>query len=604
MVLSAYVRSIQENFGIQLKVVLKILTHEEPGKDEVEALAQMSAKSQYCNLYDAFKVTRQELYIFAGQKLEALAELIGVDLFSVEEQSYTIIVLNLVSGEKLIERKPLNKQKLSEDGLIVETENGQFLDSLSAKCAERQPKERLYLLMEMAKALAKRHKLGLPHGDLSPGNVLWDPELNEITLIDLGLNRNFGTKGWRSPEHLTQQGQRHTAITPASDIYVMGQWMSLLAGSQRFLNPLIKTCRHPDLKNRPTANALYSKLRNHYYASFYKNLFLVSALVVVILGFFIWQQTSEPSLHELLPENGMSYRKKIQALDLENMANPKTVRLEIQEYLKHPQMTPALWENLIRTLADYYRRLRPPPDTLFSGKPEDIQAIWIDKGPLPAETWILYKGNPWWHSLGEQIMDDRFLLKVDIRYPEIDVVLEDQEGEQTIITTPLFPYPWIKSEDSILLMFDGSLEKVLENLSLNTPFHAAIPGQSFTTMKGVLSFASTEDLLIQLKQATRGQLSIEGKRLRITPSESDHVVWKLSTGQFREITARRLLNILLRASKLEIGAGEEYILDETYLGLSATDIFWSDLMAIYCLEEDTTFTIRENRIYFKKNKGQ
>ncbi|NYJ75081.1 serine/threonine-protein kinase [Allobranchiibius huperziae] len=110
-------------------------------------------------------------------------------------------------------------------------EGGSLAESLRTR-DHLTPGELVTVLCPVARALHDLHSMGLVHGDLSPGNLLFTQEGKPL-IADLGFSQLAGhdglplwvTKSWAAPEVLAGQ-----EVTPASDAYSLGAiaWTALV----------------------------------------------------------------------------------------------------------------------------------------------------------------------------------------------------------------------------------------------------------------------------------------------------------------------------------------------------------------------------------------
>lgn len=102
-------------------------------------------------------------------------------------------------------------------------EGGSLADSLRSR-DHLTPGELVTVLCPVARAVHDLHSMGLIHGDLSPGNVLFTQEGKPL-IADLGFahlagqdgSQVWGTESWAAPEVLAGE-----PLTPASDVYSLG----------------------------------------------------------------------------------------------------------------------------------------------------------------------------------------------------------------------------------------------------------------------------------------------------------------------------------------------------------------------------------------------
>lgn len=242
-------------------------------------------------------------------------------------------------------------------------------------------------------------------------------------------------------------------------------------------------------------------------------------------------------------------------------------------------MTLALRDNLIRAKAWYYYGVLAPdflPD--YSLDDMEVQAIWIGSGDLPHESWILFKGNDSWTPLGFFIDRQTFFLKAEMKLPDLFLYFESLDGQQKKVKCPTFPYPWTEFRQSRLFLYDCGVERILENIAVNSEYDAAVPGDTHVNIKGVYAFTDLEDLLQQLIETTRGSVQIQGKSLVLREDKgNEFVVWKYSTVYWRNFNSRNLATSLLENANLAIGGGAHWIKDKKYLVIRSTDTYWMDL---------------------------
>ena len=100
--------------------------------------------------------------------------------------------------------------------------------------------ESVDMIIQAGKGVAAAHELGIVHGDIKPGNILLDRQLENVLLADFGLARRLklsgenaevaGTIGYMSPEQLCGD-----PATPRSDVFALGASLyHLLTGAPPF----------------------------------------------------------------------------------------------------------------------------------------------------------------------------------------------------------------------------------------------------------------------------------------------------------------------------------------------------------------------------------
>lgn len=134
--------------------------------------------------------------------------------------------------------------------LVMPLLRGGSLAGLVGARGHLSPGEVVTVLAPVASALGRLHAAGVVHGDVSPGNVLFDLD-GRPALADLGLGRVvgeapaavWGTEGCVAPE-VALGGEP----SPAADVYALGAlaWFCLsgvLPGAPGLREPLAASCR-------------------------------------------------------------------------------------------------------------------------------------------------------------------------------------------------------------------------------------------------------------------------------------------------------------------------------------------------------------------------
>ncbi len=105
----------------------------------------------------------------------------------------------------------------------------------------------LELAHRVASVLAEVHAAGIIHKDISPGNIVWNPDTHECQLIDFGIATRLrheaastiettveGTLAYMAPE---QTGRMNRSVDNRSDLYAFGATLfHLFAGRPPFVD--------------------------------------------------------------------------------------------------------------------------------------------------------------------------------------------------------------------------------------------------------------------------------------------------------------------------------------------------------------------------------
>ncbi|WP_427385251.1 protein kinase domain-containing protein [Janibacter sp. G56] len=182
-------------------------------------------------------------------------------------------------GEHLVrchEAVPLGREAGDGVALILDLMEGGSLHDVVAARGHLSPGETVTVLVPLARALAALHRRGIVHGDVTPGNVLFDLA-GRPALGDLGVARLAGEEGLPvsgTDGHIAPEVEAGAPPAPASDIHGLGVlgWLCLTGappghitarvplgelapGTPRPLLEAIEACLDPSPGRRPDADA-------------------------------------------------------------------------------------------------------------------------------------------------------------------------------------------------------------------------------------------------------------------------------------------------------------------------------------------------------------
>jgi serine/threonine-protein kinase len=115
----------------------------------------------------------------------------------------------------------------------------------------------LSIAVRVAGALGHAHRQGVTHGDVSPGNIVFDPASDAVKLVDFplrdGATHSQGTPAYGSPEQVCG-----CAVGPASDQFSLGVTLYRLACGE----PPFQASSRPRLAHA-IAHERHTDIRDH-----------------------------------------------------------------------------------------------------------------------------------------------------------------------------------------------------------------------------------------------------------------------------------------------------------------------------------------------------
>lgn len=299
---SAVFAGLRKNEALQTpwQVAVKLVWQTKLARAEAENLINLGNIKGVVNLIDYFEVSYAQVTAALAPLAANLTDFEPLQAEDPARQASDLVgvlILQFLAGEPLVTRteavaadwRPKDPKRVL---VVQDIETGFWLRQDLARNFDLQT--RLKILQAIARYVAECHARGIVHGDLKPQNILFNPENEQVTILDFGGSTALtrGTPGWQAPEHL-KLAQGKIATAPKElDIFLLGLFLN------RFLEPflvpgvkpLTERCLGPAAQ-RPTAAELensLTQLERKMKRSLLKVLGLTAVSVGLILMLLWW----------------------------------------------------------------------------------------------------------------------------------------------------------------------------------------------------------------------------------------------------------------------------------------------------------------------------
>lgn len=221
------------NFTVEQKVALKFIWDIDRAKDELERLVNLDGNRGVSGLIDYFEVTYREIAHLLEPAIQKREEQTGETLVFEPDHVFGVLALQFAHGQIIVKTVPLpaNQPKPPKDAWLIEVNGQPYLQSLTIKMTVEEKINLMRCLIKIIKSAHEREPAQV-HGDLHPGNLMYNREDGEAIIIDWSGNGVYGTDGWITPWHDQLLLGEIQSLPKSADIYLLALWLQRLLGAE------------------------------------------------------------------------------------------------------------------------------------------------------------------------------------------------------------------------------------------------------------------------------------------------------------------------------------------------------------------------------------
>ncbi len=213
-------------------VALKLIFEPSRARDEAERLTRMSGVHGVNAIRDYFEIESSALATALEPLIQAWSKKSNNPI-ALENDRVSILVLHLERGETIAKTRSWSKHDvnaLAKGQWLIETPEQKFVQYLRY---DLSLSEKITLVQGLITAVQNAHRLfDQVHGDLHPGNVVFNRETGDVVIIDWSNASVAGADGWQSPWHDQFLLGEIAEIPMAADIYQLSLWVLRLLADE------------------------------------------------------------------------------------------------------------------------------------------------------------------------------------------------------------------------------------------------------------------------------------------------------------------------------------------------------------------------------------
>lgn len=483
--------SFRDALGMNKVVTLKILFDRVQAQAEAERLIQMSDETGVTSLHDYQEFEAVEI----DDALKQLFTSWQAKLYKQSDEPIRrayCLALHMEKGEDLTMTRLWKNQdaKSMNKGIwVVDRQGVQYAQYLQYDLNNDQ---KISLIKGLISAIKHAHdRFNMVHGDLHPGNVIYDPNTATVVIIDWGTVGVLGTDGWLTPWHDLLLLNEIQSLPKAADIHALALWIDRLLGYEDsvFRRQALRILSVDDAALVPTIGQLsvqfeasVQKVENKKHARIFGLIAMIAVFVILglKLSFTDWAFLKMKEEITALTTSGLAQGSG-------NREALRTLRNHLHDsrylQLRNTIVSGLGKINLKHFRGDYYlseEDLRRPTAIHYAG----------------SQSFVIFKGQLLF--LGSAASSNEFVSDIDVS----GIVLSSSQDGHRFIEFPVHPLAAEVDGAGYFLVYKSNLKSLLYVLAemhfASVRFDSNIEPQVFGLIRGSTSLDVYYKLLDQM----------------------------------------------------------------------------------------------------------
>lgn len=561
------------------RVVLKVVWDVETARLEARDLMEMDDIRGVVSLLDYFErpyATIKDVAVFSFLKKLNLKD----------DHPVGFLATHLVKGRTLVtktERVPREElpPQPKKDTLLFHARGKWYRQYL---CKSFSFHEKIRLVSQVAHTLAEVHERNKKHADIKLENLVFNPETNEVTLVDFGGSAGFGTEGWMTPEHIEnlRQGGKTTPIyTKAADIYALGRVIErLFEGDGEKGRRVIELIAEPCLKKTREIDAQFvERETQRYLNAISPKRYLKwagAAAAIALIWLSIWMYVVNVKSDDIRNE------RILEAL-VATIPETGPEQYSLLRKIRFTYYTTGdlgFRDKLTKAAAKINVETGNNIKLFYNMDPAKPNAIYIS----PEERYIIY--DEFVIRVGDFVDETRYVTSFNFK----QVTLKEYEtGTEQTFQFPEFPMEWIPEPTGSIQIYPSDLIILAVGLGKTYPKKVDARPTRETIVRGVLHASTSSGIMQKLYDYLGISYSPAfGERIFIGDLPcANYFIYEIEDGAYIQTTLENLIQKYRKCSGYDVSTipnhfSDIYIEDYVHVlkpttGEDRNDrLFWED----------------------------
>ncbi len=455
LVFAAVDLSLKRLVGQERKVALKFVWDAARAREEVQRLVRLDGQGSVNSLLAYLEVPFSRIGELLADGLATRRERTGETLDFEPDRIFGVLVLQFAHGQNIVRTEHLlERTRLRKGEWLIEIDGEPFVQSLATKLTLE---ERIALIRGLIKVVKGAHDRTPPqvHGDLHPGNVVFERVSGDLVVIDWSGDGVYGADGWISPWHDLLFLGELTALPEAADIYLLALWIErLLAQEYPGWRPMVQAVMAQkeggldgsihDFSQTFEEVALHATQKKYR-----RTVYVIAAVALVVIGVVVWIFFNRMKISER--------REQVEDMvtqALNNETRSEHTLITLKSYLTDP-LYATIKQDIIKGIGQIKLKYNNSAPFLQSMNLAQPNCVYISDD----QSFVVYKQFPF--SLGASVSDNEFISDIQARGIQILDQRTSKRREIKFLEHPLLA----DNGKNQLIIYESDLYDVIASLS-------------------------------------------------------------------------------------------------------------------------------------------